>query len=43
MWKKEREDIDKNKNQIRAIARFLQNLTQLIATPTTVALSQLQI
>jgi hypothetical protein len=37
MRKKYREVIDKNKNQIRAIASFLQNLTQLLATPETVA------
>jgi hypothetical protein len=41
--KKDRDDIDKNKNQIRAIASFLQNLTQLLATPETVAVPQLQI
>ena len=41
--KKDRDDIDKNKNQIRAIASFLQNLTQLLATPETVAVHQLQI
>ena len=39
MWKKDREDIDKNKNQIRAIASFLQNLTQLLATPEKVAVT----
>ena len=35
--KKDRDDIDKNKNQIRAIADFLQSLIQLPATPETVA------
>jgi hypothetical protein len=29
--------IDKNKNQIRAIPSFLQNITQLLATPERVA------
>ena len=43
MRKRDRDDIDKNKNQIRAIASFLQSLTQLLATPKTVAVPQLQI
>ena len=34
---KNRDDIDKNKNQIRVIASFLHNITQLLATPETVA------
>jgi hypothetical protein len=37
MRKKDRDDIDKNKNQIRGIASFLQSLIQLPATPETVA------
>ena len=40
MRKKDRDIIDKNKNQIRAIASFLHNLTQLVATPETVAVAQ---
>jgi hypothetical protein len=41
--KNDRDDIDKNKNQIIAIARFLEGLTKLHATPETVAVPQLQI
>jgi len=43
MRKKDRDDIEKNRNQNRAIASFLQSLIQLPATPETVAVPQLQI
>ena len=43
MRKNDRYDIDKNKNQIKAIADFLQSLFQLPATPETVAVPQRQI
>ena len=42
MRKKERDEIDKNKNQMRAIASYLQSLIQLHATPETVAVPPTQ-
>ena len=41
--KKDKEDRDKNKTQIRAIASFLQKLNQILATSETVTLPQHQI
>ena len=37
--KKDSDDIDKNRNQIRAISNFLQSIIQLPATPDTVAVN----
>ena len=41
--RKKTEDIDKNRNQIRAISKFLQSIIHLPATSDTVAVPQHQI